>query len=181
MYNYTLSFIAGLLAMLCACISYFVKKKAIFLVLQALAIIFLAVSCLFNVQYYACISYGLSLVRVFIYYIFERKDKPIKLWISGIFALLVVISYVLTNIIILQNYGAVDLLILIANLMYTFVFAMRNMCKLRLCFIPPTIISIVYFILSHATPFVIISYCFELVANTVAIILYQKRKKTAVK
>lgn len=181
MYNYTLSFIAGLVAMLFACSSYFLKNKALFLVAQALAIIMLAFSCLFNVQYYACISYGISLVRVFVYYMFERKNKPVKLWISGIFAFLVVGAYILTNIIILKDYGLIDLMILTANLMYTFVFALRDMKKLRVYFIFPTAICVIYFILSKATPFVIISYAFELCANTVAMVYYYKKNAIAKK
>ena len=48
MYNETISTIIGFVAMLFAMSSYFVKKKSIFLVAQAGAILSLAFSCLFT-------------------------------------------------------------------------------------------------------------------------------------
>lgn len=177
MYNYTLSFIAGLIAMLCACSSYFVKKKAIFLILQGAAIIFLAISCLFNVQYYACVSYAIALTRVLIYFSFEKKGKAPNMWLRSVFALATIVAYLITNVIILKDAKPFDLMLVAANCVYAFVFGIRDLRLLRLLFLAPTALCIVYFVLCHATPFVIISYAFEFVANVVAVFLYQKRKK----
>ena len=83
MYNYTLSTIIGFVAMVFAMSSYFVKKKSIFLMAQAGAILSLAFSCLFIVQYYAVVSYVLGLIRVGVFYLYERKGKTApNLWIA---------------------------------------------------------------------------------------------------
>lgn len=75
MYNYTLSTIIGFVAMAFAITSYFLKNKSLFLIAQAGAILFLAVSCLFIEQYYAMISYAIGLLRVFTFYMYEKANK----------------------------------------------------------------------------------------------------------
>ena len=180
MYNYTLSFIAGLIAMLCASGSYFLKRKALFLMAQASAITLLGVACLFNVQFYACISYGIALIRVMLYFALESKGKSPTMWLRSLFAFLSVLMYVVTNVIILKDARPIDIMLVVANCMFSFVFAIKDLKVLRAVILIPLLLCFAYFILTKETLFVIISYGIEAFANAFAIVLYKKRKKTTV-
>ena len=175
MYNYTLSTIIGFVAMVFAMSSYFVKKKSIFLMAQAGAILSLAFSCLFIVQYYAVVSYVLGLIRVGVFYLYERKGKTApNLWIA-IFVGLYMLFYVVVNILILQKFNTLDILLLVANVFFTVAFSIRNLIILRYVFLLPLAISTVYYLLvPGGSLFVIISYTFELCANLLAIICNSK-------
>lgn len=185
MYNYTVSTIIGFVAMAFAMSSYFVKKKSIFLIAQAGAILSLAFSCLFIVQYYAVVSYVLGLIRVVVFYLYERKGKTAPNWLIATFVGLYALFYVVVNIIILKTFNALDILLLIANVFFTIAFSIRNLTLVRYIFLFPLAISIVYYVfIPGGSLFVIISYTFELVANAVAIIynskfvyMYVKKRK----
>jgi len=177
MYNYPLSLICGFIGMAFAVSSYFVRKKTMFLTCQAGAVIALALSCLFIEQYFAVVSYFISIVRIWVYYIRERQNKPTQNWVKCIFGGLVIVSYVIINIVILQDFKLLDVMFMIAGVMYAFVFGIRNLMVMRYVFLIPTIMTLIYYVLINATVFVIISYAFELCANIVAIILYSKTSK----
>lgn len=179
MYNYSLSLIAGFIGMVWAVSSYFVKNKKLFLVCQGLALVFLALSCLFIEQYFAVLSYLVSVVRVIIYYLIERADKKQPFWLQTLFAMLVVASYVIINIVILENHNLLDIIFLIGGVMYAYVFCIKNMMLMRYVFIIPTVLTIIYYLLIQATLFVIMSYTFELLANIFAIIIYSIYNKKA--
>ncbi len=174
MYNYTLSTIIGFVAMACAMSSYFLKNKLLFLCAQGGAILFLALSCLFIEEYYAMISYAIGLGRVLVYYLFERKNKNAPLLIILAFMALFVISYVIINVIILKVFKPLDIVLMFANLLFTYAFSMRNLTRMRYVFAVPLALCIIYYILIKATLFVIISYSFELCANLVAILYNSK-------
>lgn len=173
MYSEPLSLIASFLGMGFAMSSYFVKKKNLFLVWQGGAILFLALSCLFKLHYLPVITYGIALVRVLVYYQFEKADKNLSVWIKTFFALLNVVAYFVLNAISGTKFNAIDLLLIIASIMYAYIFGIRNIKLLRFMFIIPTVISIVYYIITCAAIFVTISYLFELLANLTAICCYK--------
>lgn len=175
MYNYTLSTIIGFVAMVFAMSSYFVKKKSIFLMAQAGAILSLAFSCLFIVQYYAVVSYVLGLIRVGVFYLYERKGKTAPNLLIAIFVGFYMLFYVVVNILILQKFNTLDILLLVANVFFTVAFSIRNLIILRYVFLLPLAISTVYYLLvPGGSLFVIISYTFELCANATAIICNSK-------
>ncbi len=175
MYNETVSTIIGFVAMLFAMSSYFVKKKSIFLVAQAGAILSLAFSCLFIEQFYAVASYTIGLTRVVVFYLFEKKDKRVPRWLIAFFVALYVVFYVIVNVIILETFNKVDVLLVIANVFFTVAFSIRNLSLLRYIFLIPLVICVIYFIiLPGGSIFVIISYTFELFANVFAIALNSK-------
>lgn len=175
MYNYALSMTFGCIAMLCAISSYFFKNKTLFLFAQGGAIIFLALSQLFLENYFAMISYCISIVRVIIYAVYEKHQKSPPIYVMSIFAVLTVGSFVALNI---STFKALDILFMIATVCYAYTFGIKNMQLLRYMFIIPTAISLSYFILDGSVVFVIISYAFELVANVVALIIYYAREHT---
>ena len=175
MYNYTLSMVFGCIAMLCAMSSYFFKNKKLFLLVQGGAILFLALSQLFVENYFAMISYCISMVRVIVYSLYEKRQKSPPFYVMSIFAVLTVGAFVGLNI---STFKALDILFMIATVCYAYTFGIKNMQILRYMFIIPTAISLSYFILDGSVVFVIISYAFELVANVVALIIYYVRART---
>ena len=174
MYNYTLSTIIGFIAMAFAITSYFLKNKSLFLIAQAGAILFLAVSCLFIEQYYAMISYAIGLLRVFTFYMYEKANKNPPYYIILMFIALFVIFYVLVNVVILKTFKPIDIILMVANVMYTYAFSIRNLTLMRHIFAIPLVLSIIYYLLINGTAFVIISYSFELCANLTATIYNSK-------
>ena len=169
MYNYTLSLVFGFIAMACAMSSYFVKNKKFFMFLQTGAIICLAFSTLFIENFYAMFSYFLSITRVITYQVLENKGKKVSFWLMSVFALLNIICFACLNI---KTFKALDIMFMIGAVLYSYAFGIKNMKFLRLFFLLPTGLSVLYFVLTNATVFVIISYCFEFVANLVALVYY---------
>ena len=180
MYNYTLSLIAGLIAMCFVITSYFVPRKKDYLLLQATALFLLSCSYLFLEEYFATVAYVVSLIRVVIYYLFEKNGKGTPIYIKLFFALLVIVMYVVVNIIILKTVNWIDIICVMSNLLYTFIFGIRNLRLMRYVILIPTFFALLYNVLIMATVFVIVSYSFELLANVVSIIKFDvldERKK----
>ena len=68
-----LSLIASFIALVFVVCSYFVRKKSMYLMFQALCIIFLIVSYFFNLQYFAMIGVTIGLCRTLTFFLFERN------------------------------------------------------------------------------------------------------------
>ena len=169
MENYTLSFIAGFISMIWVVMSYFVSEKKFYLILQSLAIIFLILSYLFISKFFAMIGMIVGLVRAITFFVYENKDKLAPLWLSFLFSALTLLAYVIVNVLILKDYGILDILYLIALVFYAFTFRIRNLSVLRLITIIPTGLSVIYGFGINATAFVIVAYIFEFSANLLAI------------
>ena len=175
MYNETISTIIGFVAMLFAMSSYFVRKKSSFLIAQAGAILSLAFSCLFIVQYYAVASYFLALIRVGVFYLFERKEKKVPILMILLFVILYVVFYYIVNVVILNQFNRLDVVLLIANILLTVAFSIRNLILLRYIFLIPLIMILTYFcLMTDSSLFIKISYAFEIVASAVAIVINSK-------
>ncbi|MBR7111095.1 MAG: YgjV family protein [Clostridia bacterium] len=176
MENQVLSLIAGFLALVFVIFAYFTSKKN-FLVFQALCIIFLIISYFFNLQFFAVVGMTISLIRSLTFYFFEKKNINASIIWSFIFATLTTISYVVVNFIILGSAQPLDLLCLSALIMYAFIFRIRNLKIVRFTMLAPTILSILFNILTGAAIFATMSYGFELGANLVSIVKYDILKK----
>lgn len=169
MENKILSLIAGFLAMSFVIISYFVKKKDYYLLFQLLCIISLILSYFFNVQFFAMIGLTVGMSRTLTFYIFENKGKVAPIYWSFIFSALTIISYFVINFGILKTSQPLDVLCLLALCAYAFIFRIRNLKIVRFAMIIPTVLSILFNILTNAAIFATISYVFELLATVVAI------------
>ncbi len=181
MYNYPLSFSFGVAAMVFAAGSYFQKNKQRYLFFQIMNIISLTMSYLFLEEFFAMISYTVSLLRALTFFVYEKKDKASPLAMKFLFVGLAMASYVLVNVVILQKAGWLDVLCLIANILYTFSFGIRNLKLMRYVLLIPNVLSVVYNAMLPATLFVIISFGFELAANILSILrndVGSKNKKT---
>lgn len=152
--------------------SYFLKSKSGFLLFQSLGIIFLMASYLFDKLYFAMIGLGIGLVRVLVYFAYEKKDKKAPIAWAFVFSGATVVIYFIVNIGILHSARLEDIVYLIGLAFYAFVFRIRNLELMRYTSTIPTALSILYNVLCKATPLVVVSYLFELCANIVSILKY---------
>ena len=183
MYNYTLSMIVSFIAMSLITISYFLKRKSLYLSFQASGIVFLILSFFFTEQFFAMLGLTIGLARTVTFFLYEKKDKDAPLYLSFLFSTLTVAVYFIVNLGILKTAKPLDILYLIGLIFYAFTFRIRNLTTMRFITIAPTLLNVFYSVLIHSTPFVIISYAFECGANLTAILKYdilekQKTDKT---
>lgn len=170
--NPILALIAGFIAMVFVITSYFVKNKSLYLVFQALCITFLVVSYFFTVQFFAMIGLTIGLIRSLVFFAYERKDKDAPLWVAFVLAAATLTSYFVVNYVILKTAQPLDVLCLVALVMYVFIFRIRNLKIVRFTMLIPTVLSILFNTLTHAALFVSLSYIFELSADVVSIFRY---------
>ncbi len=183
MQNETLSLIAGFIAMAFVIVAYFVKEKKYYLLFQSLCIVGLIFSYFFNGQYFAMIALVTSLARALTFLQFEKKDKVAPIGYAFLFSALALAAYILVNIVVMKDAQPLDILCLSATVCYAFIFRIRNLKIVRYTMIVPTVLSIVFNILTSAAIFVTVSYTFELCADIVSIFKYHilPAEKTAKK
>ena len=178
MKNETLSLITGFIAMALVMISYFVKKKQLYLFFQSCCIIFLILSYLFNAQYFATVGLGIGFLRSLTFYIYEKEDKVAPSWLAFLFSGLTLIAYFIVN----KSIQPLDLLCLASLVMYAFIFRLRNLKAVRFLMLLPLALSVAFNITTSAAIFVTCSYSFELGADIVSIFKYhvfgEKQNKT---
>ena len=173
----TFALIFSFFGMACSASSYLLKKKWQFLIAQGGSILFIAVSNLFLALYYACVSSVVSLVRVIVYYCLEKHDKEANFYVKSLFAGLVVLSYLITNVIILKNYMWQDIMLMAINCSFVYIVGIRNLKLLRYCILTPVALAVLYCVLMNAAIFTTCSYAIELVVNIVAIIIYSRKSE----
>lgn len=162
-----ISFVAmGLVA-----VSYFVRNKIGYLLFQSLGIVFLILSYLFSGLYVAMLGLSVGLIRTITFFLYENKGKKAPIVWSFIFSAMTICSYFFAKVL-----GTVpnqfDVLNIIALCMYAFIFRIRDIRVVKFCMLVPTILSILYNILSHAPIFNAVSYSIEFIANIASIIMY---------
>ena len=173
----TLALIFSFVGMACSASSYLLRKKWQFLIAQGGSILFIAVSNLFLALYYACVSSAVSLIRVVVYYCLERHNKEANFFVKTLFAGLVILSYLITNVIILKNYMWQDIMLMAINVSFVYIVGIRNLQLLRYCILTPVALAVVYCIIMNAAIFTTCSYVIELIVNIVAIIIYSRKDK----
>ena len=176
MYNPILSQVAGLITLLMMIISYLFKNKSSFLLCQTIGLAFMFFSYMFENEYFAMIALTISLARTLVFFIYEKYNKPAPLALSFLVSALIIGSYVTVNCIILKTTKSVDLLYLIAQIMYAFIFRIRKINLVRCTVIIPHVFAITYNVVLEGMLFVAISYFLELLADIFSIFKsrYQK-------
>lgn len=167
-----LAIIAGFIAMAFIAIAYFVKKKEYYLLFQLLCIIFLIISYFFTAQYFAMVGLAVGLFRTVTFYVYESKDKKAPLYWPFIFSVLTLTSYLVVNYCILKTAEPLDVLCLIALIMFAFIFRIRNLKIVRFTMLIPTVLSILFNLLTQAVLFATLTYVIEFSANVVSIFKY---------
>lgn len=171
MKNEVLSLIASFIAMVFVISAYFVKKKG-FLLCQASCIVFLIISYFFNLQFFAMVGLSIGLVRSLSFYYYEKKDKEAPLALAIVLSIMSLASYFIINLWILGDAKPVDILCLISLIAYIFIFRIRDIKKVRFLMVIPTVLSILFNVLSSAAIFATLTYVFELSANVISILKY---------
>ena len=172
MENQTLALIASFIAMAFVIMAYFVKKKAYYLLCELLCIIFLVISYFFTVQFFAMIGLAVGLFRTVTFFVYENKDKQAPIVWSFLFSGLTIASYFIVNFGILKTAQPLDVLCVVALVTYAFIFRIRNLKIVRFAMIIPTVLSILFNVLTQAAIFATLTYVFELCANVISIFKY---------
>lgn len=172
-----LALIASFIAMAFAVASYFVKKKSLYLAFQASCISFLIVSYFFTLQFFAMVGLAIGLIRAVIFFVYERKEKTAPIFVPLAISVATVLAYFIVNWWILQTVQPLDILCLAACILYAFVFRIRNLKTVRFGMLAPTVLSLLFNILTHAALFATLSYVFELAANLLSIYKYHIQKE----
>ena len=170
--NQTLALIASFIGMLLVICSYFTRKKEGFLLFQALCIVFLIISYFFTVQFFAMVGLAVGLLRSLTYFYYEKKEKDAPIWVPLLLAGMTLASYFVINFVILGTSEPLDVLCLIALVGYVFIFRVRNLKLVRFLMPLPTVLSILFNLLTDAAIFATLTYVFELSANVVSILKY---------
>ena len=180
MENATLALIASFFAMSFVVVSYFVKKKEHYLLFQFLCIVFLIISYFFSLEFFAMVGLVIGLGRTVTFFIYEKKEKKAPILWAFFFSGLSLASYFIINLGFLGEAKPLDILFLVGLMMYAFIFRIRNLKTVRFLMLAPTLLSVLFNVLSHAPIFAILSYSFELGANILSIVKYhvlpQKKK-----
>ena len=170
MYNELLATLFGFLSVAFVVTSYFVSKKSRYLFFQVLNMFSFALSYFFCENFFAMIGLSISAIRTITFFIFEKKEKNPSIWFAVLFSAMAVAAWAIVNVIILQSWSYVDILLIIATACYNFIFKIRNLNVVRYTIIIPLSISILYNILCWSTDFAVCSYSFELAADIIPII-----------
>ncbi len=160
--------------------SYFFKSKREYLTFQALGIVFLIASYFFTGAYFAMVGLGVGLARTLTFYGYEKREKNAPISLAVLFSALTLAAYFVVGVWVLRKGKPLDIIYLVALILYAFVFRMRNLKAVRFCALAPTALSLTYTALNQAAVFVIVSYAFELGANLVAIYKYDIKEKARV-
>ncbi len=154
-------------------VSYFFKKKNVFLILQSVAIGFLILSYLFTGEYFAMIGIGIGLIRTLVYFAYERNMQETPLYWTVTFCLVTVAAYFTVNFWVLGEAKPLDVLYLASLILYAIVFRIRDLKWMRRLAIIPITLALAYNIFANSTPFILASYSLELAANLAAILKFE--------
>ena len=172
MKNETLALIASFIAMAFAASAYFVKRKSGYLLCELLCIVFLIVSYFFTVQFFAMIGLAIGFFRTVTFFVYESKERQAPIIWSFIFSGLTIASYFTVNYAILKTAKILDVLCMLALVMYAFIFRVRNLKIVRFSMLAPTVLSILFNVLTGAALFSTLTYAIELCANVISIFRY---------
>ena len=179
--NRIFALIASFFAMTFVVISYFVKKKEKYLLFQFLCIVFLIISYFFSAKYFAMVGLVIGLGRTFTFFVYERKGKMASVLWAFLFSGLSLASYLVINLWILGDAQPLDILFLVGLIGYAFIFRIRSLKAVRFLMLVPTLLSVLFNVLTYAPLFATLSYSFELGANILSILKYHvfnKEEKT---
>ena len=179
-----LAIIASFIGMSFVIAAYLVRKKSLYLACQSLCLVFLILAYFFEVNFFGMIGLGIGLTRTLTFFAYEQKDKNAPIYWSFVCAFLTLCNFYV-NMFILKTGQALDVICLIALIMYAFIFRVRSLKIVRFTMLAPTALSIVYNVCVGAAIFTTLSYMFELVVNCVSIAryhvipYYMEKRKTA--
>lgn len=168
----TLALIFSFIAMSLVAASYFTQKKSFYLLFQSLGIVFLIFSYFCTQQFFAMIGLSIALLRALVFFAYEKKERQAPLSVSCLLAALTLFAYLIVDIWALKSAKYADLLLLSALVLYAFIFRIRDLRKVRIFMLVPTVLSILFNTLTGAALFASLTYVLELTADVVSIYKY---------
>ena len=173
-FNFILSQIFGLVALLLVCISYSFNSKKTFLFYQILANTFYSASFLCLNVLVGGFNTIISTVRVFVLYFIEKKDKKPPAWLYATFSLL----YLVSGIILYQD--PLDIIAIISYEIFNLAMFIRNINITRLMMVFPNIMIVIYNLLNFTYTNAILD-CVEIIVLIVAVIKFNFIDKNKLK
>ena len=168
--EFVLAQVLGGVALVLICISYFLKSKSKFMILQTTANFFYA-SAFFVVKAY--VGAGLVMISIFrcIYlYIAEKKSFKYTVHFLPVFIAL----YIATTIIFWDN--VFDFMPLISSTLFTIAFTIKNLQTMRYVLIVPNTLLVIYNILTTTYASALLDFI-EIIVIVVAIIKFHNENK----
>lgn len=141
--SYIISQAIGLVAIAIVLTGYFVSTKKKQLVLSIIANIAIALSFLFLGTYTAFLGIIIATIRTIIFFVYELRFKQVPTWLIGIIFLVLILNNALV-IMETKQIFAIELLPMISLMLYTVGFRIRRLVYMRLFFIIPIILFLIY-------------------------------------
>jgi len=168
--NFWLSQALGIIALILVCLSYQYNNKAKFLALQILANTFYAASFLALNVLVGGINTIISLFRVAILFLYERKDKSPPIWLFVTFFFL----YIGSGIICWQS--TLDLIAIISYELFNVAMFIRNINMTRFMMILPNFAIAIYNLLLMTYTNALLDFI-EIAVLIFAIIKFRNKEK----
>lgn len=167
--NFILAQVFGGIALILFIVSYFCNDKKLFFLIQIIGDIFYGLSFAVNLALVAGINTFISIIRGILFYIYERKKKEIPYTWVTIFSAL----YLLVGVLFFKNY--LDIMVMITQILFTIAMWMKDMQKIRYFVLVPSVILVVYDILSQVYTTAILD-CINVIVLIVALIKYRQKR-----
>ena len=115
----------------------------------------------------------LACVQIFINFLFQRKNKPIPIWLIGIYAL----SFIVVNLIV-SGISFPTVLSILACMAFIMTILQKNGKNYRICGIINTVIWIVYDLVTASYP-ALITHGTILAVTVVGVLIHDLKRKKA--
>lgn len=168
--RYIISQVIGFIALILVMSSYFVGTKKKQLTITIVSNLLVAVSFGFLGTYTACIGMVIATLRIIIFFVYELKLKEVPEWMMGLIFLVLVF-----NSAIFIPFPIMDLLPMISLMLYTLGLRIKKLIYMRIFFILPSIIFLIYDISVFAYTDALLKVL-ELIAITVSVSRFFVRK-----
>ena len=124
----TLAYVFSIAGTVCACAPSLLKGKnmKLILLLVFLANTFIALSYVLTGAFSGAVSCGVGALQTIINYFYERKNKPIPVWLIGVYAL----AFTVVNLLAFSR--ITDILALLACLTFVMCIGQKNGRKYRI-------------------------------------------------
>lgn len=171
----TLAFIISTLGTISICIPSFLKGKNMQLILLFVfsANILVATSYLLTGESNGAVSCFIGGGQTIINYFFDRKNKPLPIWLIVIYAL----AFILMNMLVFEVLE--DLVAMLASLSFILCIGQKNGTKYRLCTVLNSSLWMTYDLISSSYG-PLLTHGILFASSVFGIIVHDIRKKTSV-
>ena len=167
----TLAFVLSLFGTVCICIPSLLKGKNMSLILLFVfsANVLVATSYLLTGAFNGAASCFVGATQTIINYFFDRKNKPLPIWLISIYAL----AFIVSNLFVFERFT--DILALVASLTFVMCIGQKNGAKYRFWTIVNSILWCIYVLLSKSYG-AFVSHIILLAFTIVGMIIHDRKK-----